>query len=123
MKYLILIHSNPQSRAVWESFGSEEQQAGYELYGGISAELEASGELIVAEALADPSTGKRVTNVNGAVSTMDGPYAEVKELVNGFYLVDCVDLDRAVEIAAGFPEAAFGLIEIRPVMSLSDIGL
>lgn len=121
MKYLILIHSNPESRAIWDSFSPADQQAGYATYAAIHAELEATGELIVAEALAAPAVGKRISTAGDVVTTMDGPYPEVKELVNGFYLVDCVDETRAVEIAAGFPESAFGLIAVRPVMTLSDV--
>jgi hypothetical protein len=61
--------------------------------------------------------------VDGQIMTTDGPYAEAKEFLAGFYLLDCDSMERAIEHAAKLPEAAFGLVEVRPVMDLSSIGL
>lgn len=120
MKYLIQIYSNPESRAVWNAFTPEEQAEGYGFYEAISTELASSGEVIAAEALADISLAKRVTNgADGAVAS-DGPFAETKELLAGFYLVDCESEARAVEIAGRFPEAQFGLVEVRPVLEMAS---
>ena len=118
MKYFIQIYSNPSSRAAWESFSAEEQAEGYDYYGRISEELAASGELIATEALADVSLAKHVTRTPDGVVASDGPYAETKELLAGFYLVDCESEARAIEIAGRFPEAEYGLIEVRPVGEL-----
>lgn len=118
MKYMILIYSNPESRAVWESFSDAEQAEGYDWYAGLADELATSGELIVTEALADPSLTTRVTVTDGRTIRSDGPFAEAKEHLAGFFLVDCDDLDRAVEIAARLPEAAFGLIQVRGIYEL-----
>ncbi len=118
MKYMILIHSNPTTRKVWESFPAEQQAEGYATYAAISNDLAASGELIVAEALADPSTGRRVGAAEGASIASDGPYAEAKEHLVGFFLVECASPERAFEIAAGLPEASYGVIEVRPIMDL-----
>lgn len=120
MKYLIQIYSNPASRAVWESFTPEQQAEGYSYYEGISSELAASGELVVTEALADISLAKRVTHSDSGTVASDGPFAETKELLAGFFLVDCESEARAVEIAGRFPEAEFGLVEVRPVLELSS---
>lgn len=122
MKYLIQIYSNPESRAVWESFDAAQQAEGYAYYQGITEELTSSGELIASEALADASLAKRVTKTGDGAVASDGPFAETKELLAGFYLVDCDSEARAVEIAARFPEAEFGLIEVRPVLELTDRG-
>lgn len=119
MKYLILIWSNPESRAIWASFSAEERSEGFAYYAGLAEDLEASGELIVTEALADPSLTKRVTVREGQTMTSDGPFAEAKELLAGFFLVECESTERAVEIAARVPEAELGLVEMRPVMDLS----
>ena len=121
MKYLIQIYSNPESRAMWESFTPEQQAEGYGFYQGISSELAASGELVADEALADISLAKRVTvsESTGTVAS-DGPFAETKELLAGFYLVDCDSEARAVEIAGRFPEAQYGLIEVRPVLDMAS---
>jgi hypothetical protein len=118
VKYLILIYSNPASREIWEGFSDDQRAEGFRWYAGLGQELAASGELIVTEALADPSLTTRVSVRDGQVVTSDGPYAESKELLAGFFLLDCGSLDRAVEIAARLPEAELGLIEVRPVRDL-----
>jgi len=119
MKYLIQIYSNPESRAVWESFSPKQQAEGYAYYQGINDELTTSGELLASEALADISLAKRVTQTEGGAVASDGPFAETKELLAGFYLVDVDSESRVVEIAARFPEAEMGLIEVRPVLEMS----
>ena len=118
MKYLLMISVNPESRAVWESLPESEQAAGYEAHAVLDEELAGSGELLAAEALADPSMAKRVSIREGRRITTDGPFGEVKELLAGVYLVECDSLERAVEIAARMPEAPIGEIEVRPVMEL-----
>ena len=118
MKYVILIWSNPTSRKLWESFSDDERADGFRYYAGIDEDLTASGELIVSEALADPTATTRVSVHEGRTITTDGPFAEAKELLAGFYLVDCERLERAVEIAARMPEAGLGLVEVRPVVDL-----
>ncbi|KRE21811.1 YciI family protein [Agromyces sp. Soil535] len=122
MKYLIQIYSNPESRAMWESFSAEQQAEGYAYYQGINDELSSSGELVASEALADVSLAKRVTHTEDRTTASDGPFAETKELLAGFYLVDVDNETRAVEIAGRFPEAEFGLIEVRPVLDMAARG-
>jgi hypothetical protein len=119
VKYLILIYSNPLARETWAAFSREERVAGLEYYAALTEELTESGELIATHALADPATAVRVTASDGRTTTSDGPFAEVKEHLAGFFLVDCVGRERAIEIAARIPEASLGLIEVRPVMELS----
>jgi hypothetical protein len=123
MKYLILIHRNPRARELWEGFSEEQQGQGYAAYAALDEELRASGELIVSEALADPSTGKRVTVENGRVLATDGPFAEVKEQLAGIYLVDCESVERAVEIAGRVPGAGYLSVEVRPVLDLGAFDL
>lgn len=120
MKYLIQIYSNPESRAVWNGFTPEQQAEGYGYYQRISEELEATGEVVASEALADISLAKRVSNGDDGTVASDGPFAETKELLAGFYLVDCESEARAVEIAGRFPEAQFGLVEVRPVLEMAS---
>ena len=121
MKYLILIHSNPASRATWESFSEAQRAEGWRAYAELTEDLAASGELIVSEALADPSLGKRVVPRDGQVVTSDGPYAEVKEHLAGFFLVECESFERAAEVAARVPEAPYGLVEVRQVLDLGGM--
>ena len=121
MKYLILIYSNPASREIWEGFSDDQRADGFRYYAALEEEVAASGELIVSEALADASLTKRVSVRDGQTLTSDGPFAEVKELLAGFFLLECQSLDRAVEVAAKMPEAELGLVEVRPVMELGGM--
>lgn len=118
MKYLIMIQMNPTVRAMWENLTEEQRADGYEFHKDMVSRLRASGELVVSEALSDVSLGKRLSVRDGVVTTTDGPFAEVKEYLAGFYLVDCENIDRAIEHAAKLPEAEFGLVEVRPVTEL-----
>ncbi len=121
MKYLVLIWSNPASRAIWEGFSDEQRAEGFRYYAALTEELAASGELIVTEALADPSLTKRVSVRDGQTLTSDGPFAEAKELLAGFFLLECQSAERALEIAARVPEAELGLVEVRPVLQLGGM--
>jgi hypothetical protein len=120
VKYLVLIYSNPESRAIWDRMAQQDRATGLDAYAALNEELAASGELVVTEALADPAQTTRVTVREGQALTTDGPFAEAKELLAGFYLVDCETRERAVEIAARVPEAQLGLVEVRPVLSSLD---
>ena len=120
MKYLILIYLNPQSRAIWEGLTDEQRATGLQLYAALNDELTATGELIVSERLADPSLTRSVPGQQ-RISTTDGPYAEVKEQLAGFYLVQCDSVDRAMEIAARIPETPGGVIEVHPVMDRNGL--
>jgi hypothetical protein len=121
VKYLILIYGNPESRAIWEGFSDAERAEGYAVYAALKEELAASGELIVTEALARPSLGKRVSVREGNTMTTDGPFAEAKELLAGFFLLECESMERALEHAARVPEAELGLVEVRPVLDLGGL--
>jgi hypothetical protein len=121
MKYLILIYHNPQSREIWEGFSDAERAEGLAAYAALNESLAASGELVVAEALEDPSMAKTVTVRDGQTMASDGPFAEAKEHLAGFYLVECETVERAVEIAAQIPEADMGLLEVRPILTYSGL--
>ena len=121
MKYVILIYSNPASKEIWESFTPEQQAEGYGVYAALNEDLVNSGEMIVSEALADPAMAKRITVRDGQTMSSDGPFAEVKEHLAGFYLVECESQERAVEVAGRIPEATLGLVEVRPVLDLAGM--
>jgi hypothetical protein len=121
VKYVILIHSNPQSRQIWESFSDAQRAEGLRAYAALGDELMASGEMIVGEALADASMGKRISVTDGRAVASDGPFAESKEQLAGFILIQCDSMERAVEIAGRIPEAPLGLVELRPVMVYSGV--
>ena len=93
MKYLILISHNEQARDAWQGMSDTERQLGVKAHTALVEELAATGELIVSEALADPATARRVRVDRGRTIATDGPFAEVKEHLAGFYLVECDSID------------------------------
>lgn len=123
MRYLILIQSNPRSREVWEGLSDEQRAAFGRAHLALTDELVGTGELVVSEGLPDPSAATLVSVRDGRTLTSDGPFAEAKEYLAGFYLVDVAGLDRAVEIAARAPDAATGSVEVRPVYDLGQFDL
>ena len=109
MKYALLIYG---SDAEWESRSEEERAAIYKEYFAIS---ELPGTYGGAElAAADSATTVRVRN--GDTLTTDGPYAETKEVLGGFYLFEAENLDDAIAVAGRIPAAAYGSIEVRPLV-------
>ena len=121
MKFLILVLSNPTSLAHWETLtGAEREQFGRAHFALTDSLLE-SGHLIDSQALAPVEAAKEVRVRDGVVTATDGPYAEVKEHLAGFYLVECVDWDEAISIAARVPDAAFNRVQVRPVFDRSLI--
>lgn len=120
MKYLILIHGNRINWAVL----TEEQRADFgRAHRRLSAEIEAAGELVVSEGLADPALAKEVSSRDGRVTATDGPYAEVKEHLAGLYLIDVDSEERAVEWAGKVPDAWYASVELRPVLDLRQYDL
>ena len=81
-------------------------------------ELRQSGHFIVSNALQRGRTARTIRVRSGGVSTTDGPFAETKEQLGGFFLVEAKDLDEACTVAARFPPARIGTIEVRPVQEL-----
>ena len=121
MKYLLLIYLNRESREVWMALPESQRAEGLGAHAALNEELAASGELIVTEALADTALAKRVSVREGRTITGDGPFAEAKEILAGFYLVECESIERAIEFAARMPEAPIGEIEVRPIMDLKGL--
>ena len=86
--------------------------------------LRQSGVLVAAEALQPAATAMTVRVRNGRVAVTDGPFAETKEQLAGFYLIDAADLNEALQVASKIPPARAGSVEVRPVRQLSpEIGL
>lgn len=94
----------------WDTF-----MGGYAAANKVYAER---GVMRGGEPLQHTSTATSVRVRDGKVETMDGPFAETKERLGGFYLLDCKDLDEAIEMAALIPSAQFGTVEVRPVMQI-----
>jgi hypothetical protein len=117
MKYMILIYSDP---ALEPAYGTDAFGAMMAGYGEANKVMEAAGVMVAGDGLQDIETATSLTTRNGKVETMDGPFAETKERLGGYYIVDCPDLDAALGYAALIPSAAFGTIEVRP---LADYGI
>lgn len=112
VKYICLIYDDEKA---YESLPQEQVDAVMGEYFDLSDALAGSGQLIAAEALQPVSSATVVRVRNGRLSTTDGPYAETKEQLGGFYLVEAKDLDEAIRIAGRIPSARFGSIEVRPI--------
>ncbi|GAA4986021.1 YciI family protein [Yinghuangia aomiensis] len=115
MQFLISMHVNP---AVLDALTDAEKAAIGDGHGKFIAGLKQSGELITTQALVDPSQAVVVKVRNGQPVVTDGPFLEAKEYLGGFYLVDCENKERAIELAAQIPDTAVeGLgVEVRQVM-------
>ena len=112
MKYMLLIHNQPGYVA--ELSDADRDELGAEV-DAIMKELSESGELIGGQALAHPSRTKTVRVRDGVPAVTDGPYVEAKEQFAGYLLVDCDTEERAVEIAARWPDARRYAMEVRAV--------
>jgi hypothetical protein len=113
VKYVVLIYSNP---ATWESFTKDELDGLMGEFDAQQKELTGSGEFVEGAALADPSTARTIRVRGGVPATTDGPFAESKEQLAGYFVIDCESFDRAVEIASKDPNARIGAVEVRPIM-------
>ena len=116
VKYVLLIYNN---LATYESWSEQERAALFGEVDTIMQELTASGELVGTEALADASQAKTIRVRDGVPAITDGPFAEAKEQLAGYLMIECESLDRAVEIAARWPDARYFAMEVRPVMNTS----
>ncbi len=113
MKYLLLIYA---SEASWASISEEEQGKIFQGYMDFTKDIHKSGNYLGGEALEPISTATTVRVKDGKTVTTDGPFAETREQLGGYYLVEAKDLDEAIAIAARIPGAAHGSIEVRPIM-------
>ncbi|MGH3858256.1 YciI family protein [Actinokineospora sp.] len=114
-KYLLSIYSNP---ANWATLSDAERDGLMGEYGAFTQEIVDSGEFVDGAPLADPTTSSTVRVRSGSADVVDGPFAESKEHLAGYYIVDCVSQERAVELAAKIPDARFNAVEVRAVMDL-----
>ncbi len=114
MQYMLLIYSPPGD---WSSVPADEQQRIMQAYGAFTEELQASGKMVAGDALQPTDTATSVRVRDGETMTTDGPFAETKEVLGGYYLVDVDTLDEALDWAAKIPGAQWGTIEVRPVVT------
>lgn len=115
MRYALLICGDEQSML---ARSPEEAKAGMAEYVAFGEEMGKRGVLTGGERLRPTTDATTVQVRDGEVLTSDGPFAETKEQIGGFYVVDCKDLDEAIEVAAKIPGARDGSIEVRPIWDL-----
>jgi hypothetical protein len=113
MRYLLLIYDN---ESVWTQMSEEEQGRVFAQHMAFGEEVGKQGNLLGGEALQPSTTATSVRVRQGKLSTTDGPFAESREQLGGFYLIQAKDLDEAIAIAAKVPEAKSGTVEVRPIM-------
>ncbi|HEU5009624.1 MAG TPA: YciI family protein [Gaiellaceae bacterium] len=112
MQYLALIYTD-ESR--WTDFKESEREAAYALYREFADAARAAGVLVTGEELGPTSDATTVRVRGDDTLVTDGPYAEVKEALGGYFLLDCASMDEALDWAARIPGAHHGAIEVRPV--------
>jgi hypothetical protein len=115
MKYMALIYSEPN---VGPDYGTPEFDAYLAEYQRVTEVYVKDGVMRGGEALEPTSTATTVRVRKGKTQTMDGPFAETKEQLGGYYIFECADLDAAIKYAAMIPDATNGSVEIRPIMNL-----
>lgn len=111
MKYILLIYA-PEDLV--DGMDEAERQRYFRSFGEFSEGLEASGKLVYASALQPGATATTVQVRNGKTITLDGPFAETKEQLGGFFLIEARDLDEAIATARSVPSIAWASVEIRP---------
>ena len=113
MKYLLLIYEN---EAAFAGMPEAEQGKIFEEYMTYSKRIKKDGNYLAGEALEPVSTATTVRVKDGKTLTTDGPFAETREQLGGFYMVEARNLDEAIALAAAIPASRTGSIEVRPVM-------
>jgi hypothetical protein len=117
MRYVCLIYDNEKQV---EGMSKEEGDAFMGEYFAFTEDIQKNGQLVAGEALHPVSTATTLRMRNGKLSTTDGPFAETKEQLGGFYLIEARDLNEALQIAARIPSVRTGTIEVRPVVDFSQ---
>jgi hypothetical protein len=121
VRYIGLIHNNPSA---WQALSQEERDRHNADADAFLAMLTESGELIDgAVVLAHPSNAKTVRVRNGQPAVTDGPFAEGKEHLAGYYVLECDSIERATEIATHDPSARHFAVEVRPIMHMAGTDL
>jgi hypothetical protein len=117
MKYMLLIYDEERA---WNKLGENERQQIYKEYGQLSQELKAAGQFVTGSQLHPTSAATSVRVRDGKGIVTDGPFAETREQLGGYFLIEAKDLDQATAIAARIPSARMGTIEVRPLVEAAS---
>lgn len=112
MRFLALIYAD---EAAWDELGAAEREAWYGRYRAFAAEAGAAGVLVDGQELAPTAHATTVRVRDARTLVLDGPYAEAKEALGGFFVLDCRTMEDALDWAARIPGAEHGAVEVRPV--------
>ena len=115
MKYLLMIYS---AEGQWSQMTDAQKAQGLAAYGAYTEALNAAGVRLGSHRLRDTDTATTVRIVNGETKVLDGPYADSKEQLGGYFLIDVPDLDSALSWAARCPGASHGTMEVRPIWEM-----
>ncbi len=115
MKYMLLVYMNEQAMT------DEERQHCYVESAQLTQDLNAKGQYVAAGPLHSVATATSVRLRDGKRLVTDGPFAETREQLGGYYVVEAKDLDEAIDIAERIPPARYGTVEIRPVMEIAGL--
>ncbi|HEX4311689.1 MAG TPA: YciI family protein [Acidobacteriaceae bacterium] len=115
MEYLLLIYGED---AAWEKMTPEQQQQGMGAYMAYTEALKTAGALKGSNRLRPTATATTVRPVNGKTQVLDGPFADTKEQLGGYYLIEAPDLDAALAWAAKCPAASHGAVEVRAIWGM-----
>ena len=118
MRYLCLIYDE-ESKI--DAMSKDESEAFMGEYFAFTDGIRQSGQYVAGEALQPVATATTVRVRNGRVSTTDGPFAETKEQLGGFYLIEARDLNEAIQVAAKIPSARIGSVEVRPIVDFGEM--
>jgi hypothetical protein len=118
MKYLLLCYHD---EATWQCAGETVHKNAMNEATRLVQDLQAKGQYLGAAPLQPIATAKSVRIRDGKQTATDGPFAETREVLGGFYLIDVSNLDVAIEVAARTPGAKVGTIEIRPVLEIANL--
>ncbi|MCB2136814.1 MAG: YciI family protein [Rhodobacteraceae bacterium] len=116
MQFMALIYGNADLQP---QYGTDEFKAMMQGYFAANEVFKRDGVFVAGEPLQGVDTATSLRIRGGKTETMDGPFAETKETLGGFYIFDCADLDAALKYAAMIPGAKYGTVEVRPIMQLS----
>jgi len=116
MQYMLLLYSDEKA---WATFSPAEQKAGLEQYAAYGEALRKAGAYVASDRLRDIKTATTVTVVSSKPQVMDGPFADTKEQLGGYYLIEAKSLDEAITWAARCPGASHGHVEVRPVWPMA----
>jgi hypothetical protein len=118
VKFVLLLNG---AESEWDALGEEGQAAAMGDYYGVTEAMKEAGAYLGGEALTPAATAKTLRIRDGKRMVTDGPFIESKEVLGGYYVVECASIEEALDWAARLPDAKIGSIEVRPVLDMDEL--